>query len=188
MRSPALLRAALLAIFAFVLAPVAALAATPAWMLNDAQMSAGPGPEYKSAGKGAKGALVAVERCSKGWCKVDFEGKVGWVEVFNLGFGMEAKGPWAGEHLGIKSGNGSVCLYTGPNFSGDHLCRNSGFVVTDFARTGLDNRFVSVAVKGDASVLVCRDLDFKSYCETIIRDTPRLNRFLAGQVSSIRVY
>lgn len=188
MRRSALLRAAILAICALVFAPVAALAATPAWMLSDAPMSAGPGTTYDSAGKGAKGALVAVERCSLGWCKVDFEGKTGWVQLYNLSFGLEAKGPWAGEHLGIGRDNGSVCLYTGPNFSGDYLCRDSGFVVTDFARTGLDDMFVSVSVKGSASVLVCRDRNFSSYCETITKDTPRLNQFLARKVTSIRVY
>ncbi|MBU1175175.1 MAG: hypothetical protein KKH72_07200 [Alphaproteobacteria bacterium] len=188
MRCPALVRAAAIALVALIVAPAAALASTAAWVLNDAPMAAGPGPQYKPVGKSAKGALVAVDRCSQGWCKIDFEGREGWVEIFNLSFGMSAMGPWAGAHFDRKSGNGTACLYTGPDFSGDYLCRSSGFVVTDFARTGLDDRFVSVAIEGDASILVCRDLNFTSFCEIIARDTPRLNRFLAGEVSSIRVY
>ena len=188
MRSSALIRAAVLALFAFAVAPAASLAGTAAWMLKDAPMVDGPGATYKSLGNGAKGALVSVERCSRGWCKVDFEGKVGWVDISNLSFGMSAKGPWDGPHFGGGSGNGSACLYTGPNYTGDYLCRESGFVVTDFARTGLDDLFVSIDIEGDASVLVCRDMNFTSYCEKIINDTPRLNQFLAGDVSSIRIY
>ncbi len=188
MRSPALLRAVLIALAALVLAPGAALAGTAAWLLSDANMSAGPGPEYKSVGAGAKGALVTVERCSRGYCNIDFEGKQGWVALDHLSFGLEARGMWTGPHFNVKSGNGTVCLYTGPNYSGDYLCRDSGFVVSDFAITGLDNKFTSVKVIGDASVMVCRDLNFTSYCETITKDTPQLNRYLARNVSSVRVY
>lgn len=188
MRHPALIRAAIVLLVALFLAPVTAQAGTPAWMLNSGPMVAGPGPQYAVVGNSAEGALVSVERCSRGWCHVNFEGIDGWIESRNLSFGQQAKAPLTGPHFDIKEGNGTVCLYTGPNFTGDHLCRSSGFVVTDFARTGLDDRFVSVAIQGEASILVCRDLNFTSYCERITKDTPRLNRYLAGEVSSIRIY
>ncbi len=188
MRSSALLRATSLA-FAFLLAGSAtAFAGTAAWLLNDAAMVAGPGAAYKSVGHGAAGALVSVERCTKGFCQIDFEGKTGWVMRPDLSFGLEARGPVTGSHFDMKSGNGTVCLYTGADFTGDYLCRDSGFVVTDLARTGLDNLFRSATVAGDASVLLCRDFNFTSYCETLTKDTPRLNRFLYGNVSSLHVY
>ncbi len=188
MRCSASFRAASLA-FVFVLAgTVSAFAGTAAWLLNDAPMVAGPGDQYKSVGTGAAGALVSVERCTHAYCMVDFEGRIGWVVLSNLSFGLEARGPWTGTHFNQKRGGGSACLYTGPNYTGDYLCRDSGFVVTDFARTGLDNLFMSVTVKGDASILVCRDLNFTSYCETLTGDTPMLNRFLLRNVSSIHIY
>ncbi len=188
MRSPTLLRAALIALAALIVAPGSAFATTAAWLISDANMSAGPGPAYKSVGTGATGALVAIERCTHGYCKIDFEGKVGWVALDHLSFGIDARGMWTGPHFDVKSGNGTVCLYTGADYTGDYLCRKSGFVEDDFAITGLDNLFSSVKIVGDASVLVCRDLNFTSYCETITRDTPKLNRYLDNNVSSIRVY
>jgi hypothetical protein len=188
MRSYALLRAASLA-FAFVLAGAgSAFAGTAAWLLSDAPMIAGPGIHYKSVGNGAEGALVSVERCSRSYCKVDFEGRIGWVSLSNLSFGLEARHLWTGMHFDRKSGNGSACLYSGPNFTGDYLCRDSGFVVTDLARTDLDNLFMSVTIDGDASILVCRDLNFTSYCETLTKDTPTLSRFLSRNISSIRIF
>jgi hypothetical protein len=188
MRRSTLFRAVIVAIAAALLNPTSASASTAAWLLSDAIMIAGPGQDYKVIGSGAKGALVAVEECRRDYCQIDFEGKIGWVALSQIGFGLEARGPWTGPHFNAKSGGGSACLYTAPNFGGDYLCRDSGFVVTDFARTGLDDLFVSVQITGEASVLVCRDLNFSSYCETITKDTPRLNRFLANNVSSIHIY
>jgi hypothetical protein len=188
MRSSALIRAVALALAALLIAPVSALAGTAAWIIDDTLMLAGPGVTYKTIGTGAKGALVSVERCTKVWCDIEFEGKSGWVALDHLSFGLEARGSWTGPHFNAKSGDGTACLYTGANFSGDYLCRKSGFVVTDFARTGLDNRFRSVKINGDASILLCRDLNFTSYCETLTKDAPTLNRFLSGEISSIRIY
>lgn len=188
MRSSALIRAAAFALAALLIAPVSALAGTAAWVINDAAMMAGPGASYKTVGTGAKGALVTVDRCSRGWCEIAFEGTAGWIALDHLSFGLEARGPWTGPHFDMKSGNGSACLYTGPDFTGDYLCRKSGFVVSDFARTGLDDLFRSVRIEGEASILVCRDLNFASYCETLTKDTPRLSRFLSGEVSSIHIY
>lgn len=187
MRRLSLFRAAGFLLAAFC-APTVAFAGTAAWLTGDASMIAGPGQSYKTVGSAANGALVSVERCSRDWCKIDFEGKIGWVALSKLSFGLEARGPWTGPHLNRKSGNGTVCLYTGANYSGDYLCRNSGFVVSDFARTGLDNLFTSVKITGDASILVCRDMNFTSYCETLTKDTPKLNRYLAHNVSSIHIY
>ena len=188
MRSSALIRAIALAVSVLLIAPASALAGTAAWVINDTAMLAGPGASYKTVGTGAKGALVTVNRCSRGWCEIDFESKSGWIALDHLSFGLEARGTWTGPHFDIKSGNGTACLYTGQDFTGDYLCRKSGFVVSDFARTGLDDLFRSVKLEGDASILVCRDLNFTSYCETITKDTPRLNRFLSGEVSSIHIY
>ena len=188
MRSSALLRVALVVIAALFALPNAAYANTAAWLLSDATMVAGPSPAYKTVGNGAKGALVVVDRCSRGYCKIDFEGIAGWVALSELSFGLEARGPWTGAHFNAKSGGGTACLYTGTGYSGDSLCRDSGFVVTDFARTGLDDQFASITVSGDASVLVCRDMNFTSYCETITTDTPKLHRFLVNNVSSIHIY
>lgn len=188
MRRSALFHAAFLAIVAALFGSTPAFAGTAAWLTGDAAMIAGPGQEYKTIGSGANGALVFVERCSRDYCQIDFEGKIGWVALSKLSFGLEARGPWTGPHFNMKSEGGSACLYTSSDYSGDYLCRQSGFVVTDFARTGLDDLFVSIKITGDASVLVCRDLNFSSYCETITKDTPKLNRYLAHNVSSIHIY
>lgn len=149
----------------------------------------GPGINYASTGAATTGSNVTVERCLSYWCKVSTKTSSGWIDRSKLSFGQHARGALSGPKFDRKSGGpGEVCLYTGRQFSGQSLCRGSGFVIQDLARSGLDNRFSSVTVSGDVSVMICRDFFFSSFCEHITADTAELPPLLKGEVSSIRIY
>ncbi len=162
---------------------------TPAWTLKALTLMEGPGNAYDVTGEIEAEARVYVDRCSKQWCQIHAGGQQGWVDLYALAFGQEAKPPLSGPRLNLKKGGpGTICLYEGANFTGDSLCAGSGFVVHDLLLTRQDNRYSSVQIEGNVSVLLCRDRNFKSYCVRVNESQARLHGFLNNGVSSLRVY
>jgi hypothetical protein len=185
----------------FVLAVLSALAllalgstaqaqtGTPAWSIRPLILQEGPGTAYDVTGEIAGETRIYVDRCSKAWCRVHKGSAAGWTSLYDISFDHHARGPLTGPRLNYKSGGpGTVCLYEGPNFTGASLCRTSGFVAKDLLLLHLDNRFSSVSVEGDVSVILCRDRELKSYCERINESEAHLHGFLDNNVTSVRIY
>lgn len=175
-------------LMALAIAP-AAQAGTPAWTISKLPVFAGPGARYDRVSTVPEGLHLSVVRCRPQWCEIDAGSAKGWVSRDNLSFGQYPRGPLSGPKLFIgRGGPGTVCLYSGTNYSGTEVCQGPGYVVSDLALLGLDNQFSSVRINGDVSVKVCRDFYFSNYCEIVTHDTPDLGMYLKRAVSSIRVY
>jgi hypothetical protein len=183
--------AILLALLALAIpAPASAIeTGTPAWTISGAALFEGPGSAYDVTGDVGAEERVHVMRCQKLWCQVRAESGRGWMSLGDLAFGHEPKGPFTGPRLNLKAGNsGTVCLYTGRNYTGMSICGDAGFVVRDFLLYDADNQFGSVAIDGDVSVVLCRDRFFQSYCQRINESAATLPAILINSVSSMRVY
>lgn len=186
------LLASLSALAFLVLGTLAAGAApvgTPAWSIRPLVLMEGPGNAYDVVGEIDGQVRIYVDRCSKQWCRVHAGRSAGWTSLYDIAFGHVARGPLTGPRLNYKSGGpGVVCLYEGRNFSGASICGKTGFVVRDLLLLRADNRYSSVSIEGDVSVVLCRDRDFHSYCERINDSEEALHGFLDNNVSSMRVY
>ena len=162
---------------------------SPAWSIRPLVLMQGPGAAYDVVGEIPAETRIYVQRCSKLWCNVRAGHSSGWTDLASISFGQEPRGPFTGPRLNYKAGGpGTVCLYEGRNFTGASICGKSGFVVHDFLLLRADNRFSSVAIEGNVSVVLCRDREFKSYCERINASEASLHGFLDNNVSSMRVY
>ena len=162
---------------------------THAWTMNGVTLYDGPGTEYDVVGDLVGDIEVRVERCMPIWCRVRGEdGERGWMYRRALSFGQTARGPFQGPKFNWGAGAGTVCLYTGKNFTGESLCRNSGFVMRDLQLYGNNDVYSSVTIEGSASVLLCRDRYFTNYCERVNASQPELQGFLDNNVSSVRIY
>lgn len=161
---------------------------TPAWVLNSMSLYSGPGANYPSTTlEVTKGQSVTISRCSERWCQLANSNS--WLSIDNLSFGQSAKGPFSGPKFEAENGgDGNVCFYDGTNFSGASFCLPSGATARDLALLGWDNKISSISVGQGVSVRLCRDRNFTSYCSTIIKDTPNLDRFLGNSVSSYLVF
>jgi uncharacterized protein YraI len=180
-----------LAVFALLALAFAAPAAavetgTPAWLTHTATLKEGPGRNYDNVGELPGKIKIRVDRCSRDWCSIRAEGQAGWVRLYSVSFGQEPS--LVGPKLNYPSGLGTVCFYTGQNYTGSAVCNNSGYIVTDLLLMDLDNSFSSVTIEGAASVTACRDRHFTSYCERIIASQPVLHGFLDDSVSSFHVW
>lgn len=182
------LAAVLLALAAFAAPAAATETGTPAWLISSATLVDGPGAAYQPVGELEKATAIRVDRCSGLWCLIRAEGVKGWVGAQKVSFGQEPRGPLTGPRLNYPSGAGTVCFYTGRNYTGTAVCNNSGFVMPDLKLVGLDNSFSSVKIEGSASVTACRDRKWQSYCERIIESQPRLNGFLDDALTSYRIW
>lgn len=179
----------LLAIFTalalLMLGSAAAQAQTgsPAWSLRTLKIFEGPGHEYQFLGEIQPATRVYVDRCSKLWCRVHAKGEAaGWTKLYDLTFGRL-------EPIRYKGGGpGTVCLYEGANFTGEALCAKPGFRARDLLLLNADNRFSSVSIEGNVSVMLCRDRHFVNYCEHINTSQSHLHGFLNNNVTSVRVY
>ncbi|KRA50183.1 SH3 domain-containing protein [Devosia sp. Root635] len=173
-----------------ILATASAFAAsesgTHAWSSDPLTLRNGPGLAYDVTGQIAADLPIKVLRCEDLWCAVDGPGGHGWTGKQFIVFGLTSTDWPGGVHPDYPSG-GSMCFYTGANFTGAEFCFGSGRVIHDLALLGLDNSFSSVRVNG-ASAAACRDRGFQSYCERIIADQPALDPYLRRALSSIRVY
>jgi hypothetical protein len=161
---------------------------THAWLNNAVTLYDGPGTEYDIVGDLADGIEVKVERCAPIWCRVKADGGRGWMYRRALSFGQSPNGMFPGEKFEWGAGAGTVCLYTGENYTGASLCRDSGFVMRDLQLYGNNDTYSSVTIEGSASVLLCRDRLFMSYCERVNESRPTLHGFLDNNISSVRIY
>ncbi len=178
-----------LAFTMFFFSCVFAFAGTPALTIKEVDLRYGPGTNYKSDFIIEGGADVIVERCSNRWCLISNRSAKGWVSIDKLSFGNAPKPAFSGPKRDqILQGDGEICFYSGANFSGEAICSSTGMVVPDLALYGRDNSFASISVEGEISAMVCRDMKFSSYCETITQDQPVLSRFLKRAISSYRVW
>jgi hypothetical protein len=188
-RLGAAIGAAFLGLTLLIGGAVAQETGTHDWTKNGVTLYEGPGTEYDVVGDLVGDIEVRVERCMPIWCRVRGEDhERGWMYRRALSFGETSRGPFQGPKLNLKGGAGTVCLYTGTNFSGDALCQASGFVMRDLLLYGTDNTYSSVTIEGNASVLLCRDRFFTSYCERVNESQEHLNGFLDNNVSSVRIY
>jgi len=62
-------------------------AAAPAVVQNDLNLRSGPGIEYPVVAAMPSGATVDVMGCEAGWCRVGFNGTVGWASRAYMGLG-----------------------------------------------------------------------------------------------------
>lgn len=179
----------LLVLLAFAYAP--AMAASPsgthAWSADTLVLRNGPSTAYHLTGEIPSDLAIKVLRCQKLWCLVDGANARGWAPKRNISFGLTPD-RWPNNDTAYPRGAGTVCFYTGTNYTGQALCASSGRVIQDLALVGLDNGFASVRLEGSVSVAACRDRFFQSYCERIITSQPVLHRYLQRNLSSLRVY
>jgi hypothetical protein len=176
----------LVALATLITPALAAETGTPAWLINGSNLKEGPGSAYDIVGELDDETRIRVDRCSVTWCQIHAAGLRGWVSLYNISFGQEPRGPLTGPRLNYPSG-GTVCFYTGHNYTGTAVCNGPGYVMTDLLLVELDNTFSSVQVDG-GSVTACRDRKFQSYCERIIESQPVLNGFLDDGLSSYRIW
>lgn len=167
-------------------AMAASEAGTHAWSTNVLTLRAGPGTQYGVSGELGSGLAIMVLRCQKLWCLVDGDTGRGWTSKQAISFGKTAT-PWPGSVNPNYPTGGTICLYTGANYTGSEFCLSSGRVINDLALLGLDNSFASIQVNS-TSVAACRDRSFQSYCERIVTSKPVLNQYLRNALSSIHVY
>lgn len=179
---------AVLALAALALPAAAADTGSPAWLINGSVLLEGPGSAYRVTGELGDGTRISVDRCSELWCRIHAGHQRGWVSLDDVEFGHFPRTSITGIGLNYPSGGGTVCFYTGRNYTGTAYCNSSGFVVPDLLLYGIDNSFSSVSIEGSASVTACRDRDFQSYCERIIESQPSLHGFLNNALSSYRIY
>jgi uncharacterized protein YraI len=167
----------------------AALYGTPAWTNRPLAMRAGPGGEYRIVGNVDGRLHILVYRCTQGWCQIKTNAGMGWVDQARLSFGRFPGNTFTnGVPSMPQGGPGSVCFYTGINFTGSYSCVGPGYNVNDLALTGADNTIASIRITGDVSVTVCRDFDFSSYCERVVASKGYLGPFLTRSISSLHVY
>lgn len=159
------------------------------WAQVDLTLRKGPGAAHDVVGTIAEDSAIRILRCQVTWCLVDGDGGRGWTSLEALSFGAGPEGPLFLVRPDYREGGpGTVCFYEGRNFTGASLCAGAGQVFNDLKLYGQDNRFSSVEITGNVSAAACRDRGFQSYCERIIESQPVLNRYLARNLSSIRVY
>jgi len=81
-------------------------AAAPAVVENDLNLRSGPGIEYPVVAAMPSGATVDVMGCEGGWCRVGFNGTVGWANraYMGLGGGVAAAPAYRGFGAGYVAG------------------------------------------------------------------------------------
>jgi hypothetical protein len=158
-----------------------------AWSTKPATLHEGPGQEYRILGQIPAEQRIKVLRCQKAWCFVDGPGGRGWTSLYAVDFGKSPGIEW-NEWTFERPAPRQVCFYEGENYTGEALCAGPGTRIEDLLLLGADNRYSSVRVEGKVAAAACRDRDFQSYCERVVRSQPRLDQYLNNALSSIEVY
>jgi len=157
------------------------------WTNYSSSLYTGPGTKYAEIGVVPGGLRVRVDRCTGVWCEIHAKNLHGWMSLGNISFGTAPwKFPDPTPRFPVKFG-GSICFYSGYNYTGTEVCWRAGKVSSDLALAGLDNSFASVKV-ASGSAMLCRDRNFRSYCVIVNESQPRLEGLLDRGVSSVRVY
>lgn len=184
-----LIRAVLAPLAALALAVLPVQAGSPGWALSDLVLRQGPHVAHDVAGTIPAETRISIERCAPRWCLVSSGNLKGWTGRDHVGFGQAPRPPLSGPRLDYGAGGpGTVCFFSGANFTGSSFCRESGFVAPDLGLYGFDDRIRSVSVSGNVSARICRDRNFQSHCVRVVENAAHLERYLNAQVSSLRVH
>ena len=170
----------------------------------------GPSVNYTRIDTLYAGEPVNVTECkSNGWCYVQQDGPDGWVSGnylvranpapthnpdpdvnFSIYFGT------GGPAFGFSIGNPrppvapvfpKVCFFNGNNYSGASFCVAAGS--QNSRLTGFwNNKISSVQVQPGARVQLCRNANYRGFCQTYSSSVPSLNPFLNNDVSSFKTY
>lgn len=180
--------------FGLVSMAVAQMMSGPAIATTNVNMRVGPSTNYQVIAVVRSGDQVAVNRCTGGWCLVDFGRDRGWISQSFLRPLISSPGPGPGQGGGNRPGGpnwdidmgwGRACFYEDVQFRGRSFCLRQG--ESDASLGRWENRISSIAVEGrSTTVLVCTDRGFRN-CSTFTRDVPVLNFMLQQNVSSVRV-
>ncbi|MEO5807296.1 peptidase inhibitor family I36 protein [Devosia sp.] len=166
-----------------------AMAGTHAWSSAELILLQGPGEGYDQTGSIAADEPILVDRCQRLWCQVHAGHEKGWTHLGLIRFGLESRPGLTGPRLNYASGgSGQVCLFEGAHYTGSSVCLAGGVVYNDLLLGHADNLYSSIQVPPGASVTLCRDRFFKSYCARINEDQPVLQQYLNNAVSSIHVW
>jgi hypothetical protein len=183
----ALALTALLALMPLTTASAYTESGSHAWSRETLVLYSGPGTIYDVTGEIPGEAEIRVLRCQKLWCNVDGPGGRGWT-TGSIDFGQDPHWPlFDPDRVDRDLTVGSMCFFTGTNYTGQSFCAQTGDVYADLALAGWDNVISSIQVTG-TSAAICRDRSFQSYCERIAESQPVLDRYLLKNLSSIRVY
>ena len=159
------------------------------WSREALTLRSGPGSNYDIVGQIPGRAEIKILRCQKLWCNVDGPGGRGWTTNGAIDFGKDPYWPILdADALRPDLSGGSMCFYTGTNYTGQYFCADTGDVFNDLALWGWDNQISSIQVITPTSAAICRDRSFQSYCERITESQPALDPYLRKNLSSIRVY
>lgn len=178
------------ALLAAMLAPAVAgqPAGTAAWTNSVATVYGGPGTTYDELGEISADSAIRVDRCTGFWCQVRAGEANGWIRLAEVSFGIAPSTLVSGPRLDYPPGGAGVCFYTGANFTGSSFCLPAGAVTRDAALNGHDNSISSIQLEPGAKLRVCRDRNFRSWCELITQSEEHLSGLLDNAVSSWQVY
>ena len=185
-----LLVAIAIAYFGLVSLAVAQVTSGAAITTTNVNMRVGPSTNYQVIAVLRSGDEVFVNRCSGGWCLVDFGRDRGWISQAFLRPLLSSPGGGGGGGGNRPGGpnidfRGQACFYEGVQFRGRSFCLRQG--ESDASLGRWENRISSIAVDGrSTTVLVCTDRGFRN-CSTFVRDVPVLNFMLQQNISSVRV-
>jgi hypothetical protein len=182
-----ILLAVAIAYFGLVSMAVAQGMSGAAITTTNVNMRVGPSTNYQVTAVLRSGDEVFVNRCSGGWCLVDFGRSRGWISQSFLRPLISSPGggnrPPSGPDLG--GGWGRACFFEDVEFRGRSFCLRQG--ESDASLGRWENRISSILVEGrPTTVEVCTDRNFRN-CSTFTRNVPVLNFMLQQNVSSVRV-
>jgi uncharacterized protein YraI len=167
--------------------------AYPAQVSQDLNLRSGPGTNYRILGSMPGGAIVDVEGCRGGWCRVDYRGREGWASARYLGEprqvrrGPPAHAPAYGYRERVRPAPGVTFEFgfgTGRGYDDDRRRwrdddrygrpdyrrpGGGGRVVARRDRDG-DGYYETIRVRRpDGTVVVRRDLDQDGLFDDVVR-------------------
>lgn len=80
-----------------------------------------------------------------------------------------------------------VCVYKGPNYSGQHACFNAGMSDSHIG-PAWNNQVVSLRVFGGAHIKLCQNANFLGFCNTFSHNVPMLGGALVNNASSYQTW
>lgn len=185
-----ILLAIAIAYLGLVTMALAQVGSGPAIATTNVNMRFGPSTNDPVVAVIRTGDQVMVNRCSGGWCLVDFGRDRGWISQSFLRPLISGPGPGqgGGNRPGgpiIDIGRGSACFYEDLRFRGRSFCLQQG--ESDASLGRWENRISSIGIDGRLTIVeVCTDRGFRN-CSMFTSDVPVLNFMLQQNISSVRV-
>lgn len=195
---------------AVILATAGSAMAANAVAKSAVNVRTGPSTGYAKVDTLTAGEAVDVKECQSGWCYIEHSGPDGWVAGNYLAKASAPKkkdpdvnfkvdiGP-GGVSFGFGIGDSSitftpptppapkVCVFNGSNFTGSSTCWPVGY--SDNSIGGYWNdRISSVKVESGATITLCRNTNFNSFCRTYTGNKSLLPPALNNKASSVDVY